>query len=64
MKIDDNSPDTLMLIFFACKDGNRVRSGFFMRKGIRYEWAWPLKFVLQVFDLLIHLVLRRVPSRA
>jgi hypothetical protein len=56
--------DTLMMAIFHLHKLDLGQAWFYMREGIRYDWAWPLKFVLQVFDRLVHSASRKVPSRA
>jgi glycosyltransferase involved in cell wall biosynthesis len=56
--------DTLMMAIFRLHRWEPGQAWFYMREGIRYDWVWPLKFALQVFDRFIHSVIRRFPFHA
>jgi glycosyltransferase involved in cell wall biosynthesis len=55
--------DTLMMAIFRLHKLDLGQAWFYTREGIRYDWAWPLKFVFEVLDRLKQVFSRRI-SRA
>jgi glycosyltransferase involved in cell wall biosynthesis len=52
--------DTLIMAIFRLHKLDLLQAWFYMREGIRYDWAWPLKFTFEVLDRLKQAFSRRI----